>query len=214
MITKKVHFAAAIVTTLFIVFHLLNHAVSVFGADRHIEVMNWLRAVYLNPYAEKILLLAVAIQIVSGLRLLYGLAGKPKTKLECMQFLSGVYLAAFFLIHVSAVFFGRFFQHLDTNFYFGAAGLNTFPFSLFFIPYYGLAILSFFAHIAAVHAKKMKRRIYGLTPRQQSFIIFFSGLVVAILILYGLTDHFEGVLIPPEYEIRINRVSLSNAGKY
>jgi hypothetical protein len=40
-------------------------------------------------------------------------------------------MALFLIIHVSAVLTGRFILHLDTNFYFGVAGINNFPFSLF-----------------------------------------------------------------------------------
>jgi len=95
--------------------------------------------------------------------------------------------------------------HLDTNFYFGAAGLNSFPFNLFFIPYYGLAVLSFFGHIASIHSKKMKQTVLGVTPNKQSIAILSFGILITILIFYGLTNHFNGVAIPKEYEILIGK---------
>ncbi|MFN9998994.1 MAG: hypothetical protein ACK52X_05155, partial [bacterium] len=104
-----------------------------------------------------------------------------------------------------AVLGGRLFLHLDTNFYFGVAGLNSFPFSLFFIPYYGLAILSFFGHIASIHSKKMKQIIFGLSPNKQSIIILIFGLLLTIVIFYGLTNHFNGFIIPSEYNILIGK---------
>ena len=88
---------------------------------------------------------------------------------------------------------------LDTNFYFGVAGLNTFPLNLFFIPYYGLAIISFFGHISAVHSIKMKTKILGLEPIKQSYGILTIGIIITLIILYGLTNGFNGVEIPKEY---------------
>jgi hypothetical protein len=85
------------------------------------------------------------------------------------------------------------------------AGLNSFPFNLFFIPYYGLAILSFFGHIASVHNKKMKHNIFSLTPTRQAKFILFLGLCLTVLIFYGLTNHFNGVKIPTEYNVLIGK---------
>jgi hypothetical protein len=114
-------------------------------------------------------------------------------------------LAIFLIIHLSAVLGGRLFLHLNTNFYFGVAGLNSFPFNLFFIPYYGFAIVSFFGHIASVHNKKMKNNILNLTPEQQAKSILIFGFVLTVTIFYGLTNHFDGVTIPNEYKILIGK---------
>jgi len=128
-----------------------------------------------------------------------------KEMFEKLQIWSGLYLAVFFVIHVGAVMVGRVVLQLDTNFYFGAAGINAFPFNLFFIPYYTLAILSFFAHIASIHAQKMKIRILRITPSIQSFIIICIGTVVMMIVFYGLTNKFSGVSIPKEYQILIGK---------
>jgi hypothetical protein len=114
-------------------------------------------------------------------------------------------LAIFFLIHLSAVFVGRLFLHLDTNFYFGVVGINSFPFNLFFIPYYGIAILSFFGHIASIHVKKVKRNFLGLTPNYQAKIILILGACIMFFIFYGLTNHFKGFTIPTEYKILVGK---------
>ena len=100
---------------------------------------------------------------------------------------------------------GRFILDLDTNFYFGVAGLNTFPFNLFFIPYYPLAIISFFVHLSAVHSKKMKQNIFRLEPLRQSYGILIIGIILTLTILYGLTNGFNGVEIPQKYDILIGQ---------
>jgi hypothetical protein len=112
--------------------------------------------VYRNVFIETLLLAAVLVQIITGLWLFNKGRKWASTFFEKLQIWSGLYLAIFFLIHLSAVLGGRWVLHLDTNFYFGVSGLNTFPFNLFFIPYYGLAVMSFFGHIAAIHQRKMR----------------------------------------------------------
>ncbi len=111
----------------------------------------------------------------------------------------------FFVIHLSAVFAGRLYLHLDTNFYFGVARLNSFPLNLFFIPYYGLAIISFFGHLSAVHNGKMKQMVFGLTPNKQAKIILVLGMTLTLIIFYGLTNKFNGVTIPKEYNVLIGK---------
>jgi hypothetical protein len=203
--TRRLHFYAGVFITLFIVMHLFNHIMGIFGAAEHIDYMHTLRPFYRNPVVESILLLAVSFQIYSGTKLFIRKRMLALSGFERLQIWSGLYLAFFFIIHVSAVFVGRKILDLDTNFYFGVAGLNTFPLNLFFIPYYILAITAFFGHISAIHNKKMTTSILGLNPSSQSKIILFFGVLLSIFILFGLTNYFQGVTIPHEYNVLIGK---------
>ena len=205
MTIKKLHYLSGLTITIFIGLHLFNHACSIFGAERHIEVMNSLRLFYRNIFVETILLIAVLVQIVSGLKLFRTKIKTAASSFDKLHIWSGLYLAIFFIIHLSAVLGGRLVLHLDTNFYFGVAGLNSFPFNLFFIPYYGLAILAFFGHIAVIHDKKMNQNILGLAPNGQAKAILVFGICLTIVIFYGLTNHFNGVEIPKAYNILIGK---------
>ena len=205
MTIKKLHYLSGLTITIFIGLHLFNHACSIFGAEKHIEVMNSLRLFYRNIFVETILLIAVLVQIVSGLKLFQTNRKTAISNFDKLHIWSGLYLAIFFIIHLSAVLGGRLVLHLDTNFYFGVAGLNSFPFNLFFIPYYGLAILAFFGHIAAIHNKKMNQNILGLSPNGQAKAILVFGICLTIVIFYGLTNHFNGVEIPKAYNILIGK---------
>lgn len=202
---KRIHYLSGLTITVFICLHLFNHLCSLFGVEAHIQIMDNLRLLYRNVFVESLLLLAVLIQVISGAKL-FILKKKTVTHFfEKLQLWSGLYLALFFVIHLAAVFIGRLFLELDTNIYFGAAGLNTFPFNLFFIPYYGLAIISFFGHISAVHSKYMKRNLLGINPDKQSYIILAMGVILTVLIFYGLTNGFNGMEIPKEYDILIGK---------
>ncbi|MDO6391641.1 hypothetical protein Q4E40_16015 [Pontibacter sp. BT731] len=205
MKTNKIHYLSGLAIATFVGIHLFNHLLSIGGAARHIDMMNALRLFYRNIFIEAILLFAVFVQIISGLKLFKENRKTAASLFDKLQIWTGLYLAIFFIIHLSAVLSGRLFLHLDTNFYFGVAGLNSFPFNLFFIPYYGLAIVSFFGHIASIHSKKMKRPIFGLSPNRQSSAIIAFGITLTIVIFYGLTNHFNGVTIPKEYEVLIGK---------
>lgn len=202
---KRIHYISGLIITIFVAIHLFNHVCSIFGADKHIEIMKSLRHFYRNIFVEAILLVAVLVQVISGFKLFRINKKTAISNFDKLHIWTGLYLAIFFVLHLSAVLGGRFFLHLDTNFYFGVAGLNTFPFNLFFIPYYALAIISFFGHIACIHRKKMKDTIFSLTPNGQSKTILIFGICLTIIIFYGLTNQFEGVRIPSEYNILIGK---------
>lgn len=202
---KRIHYISGITITIFVALHLFNHLYSLLGVNAHIELMNDLRIIYRNIIAETVLLFAVAIQIISGIRLFLKKRKTMSDLFDKLQIWTGIYLAFFLFIHLGAVLSGRFILELDTNFYFGAAGLNTFPLNLFFIPYYGLAIISFFGHVSAIHSKKMKNIIFGINPITQSYAILIIGIVISFIILFGLTNGFSGIAIPKEYNILIGK---------
>lgn len=205
MTINKLHFISGLIITVFIALHLFNHFCSIFGANKHIEIMNVLRLFYRNIFIETILLVVVLTQIFSGITLFRANRKNAKSSIEQIYIWTGLYLAIFLIIHLSAVLGGRYLLHLDTNFYFGVAGINSFPLNLFFIPYYLLAIFSFFGHIAVIHINKMKLDLLNLTPKQQAKAIFIFGLILTIIIFYGLTNKFTGVKIPEKYDVLIGK---------
>ena len=132
---KQIHYFSGIIISIFVGFHLFNHFYNLFGINAHIQLMNDFRIVYRNIIVETILLTAIAIQIFSGIKLFIKKRKTASCFFEKLQIWTGFYLSFFLIFHVGVVLFGRYYLKLDTNFYFGVAGLNTFPYSLFFIPY-------------------------------------------------------------------------------
>ena len=166
---KRLHYISGLILVLYVLAHLFNHLMLWYGVEVHIAWMESMRKVYRFGLIEGMLLLAVTIQIISGIRLVLKLRKEAVlSKTMRYQMITGLYLAFFLLVHVSAVLAGRFLLNLDTNLYFGAAGLNQFPLLLFFIPYYFFAILSFFGHVACIHYRKTN-------SQPQSLVIFGLG---------------------------------------
>jgi hypothetical protein len=202
---KKGHYFSGIFIAVFVSIHLMNHLIGLWGITEHIEFMEKLRFYYRNIFIELILLGAIVFQIISGLSLFRTKIKTANTSFEKIQVWSGAYLAIFFIFHISAVMTGRYLLHLDTNFYFGAAGINTFPFNLFFVPYYGLAILSFFGHIATAHNKRMKSNFLNISPKGQARLIISLGFLVTVLVFCGITDYLKGIRIPKAYGVLIGK---------
>lgn len=198
---RQVHYFSGLLLATFVAIHLTNHLLAGFSPATHIAFMTATRLVYRHPVVETALLAAVTLQISTGIGLVRSVSRRNSHAWSRLHIGSGLYLAFFLVIHVSVIMAGRFIWHLDTNLYFGAAGLNHYPHQLFFIPYYTLAILSFFGHVAAIHRLKMNRNLATITPSGQARFILVVGAVLAFGVLYGMTNRFTGLAVPRQYTI-------------
>jgi hypothetical protein len=176
-IVKKTHCFSGLFLAIFVAIHLVNHLFSLFSPSEHIELMNRLRVIYRQPVVESVLLFAVIFQMLTGIKMVFN---KDKESIaQRVQQYSGLYIALFLVIHVGAVMFGRYLQ-LDTNFYFAAAGINSYPAKLFFIPYYFLAVMAVGLHLASLVYIK-----YNSRPMAASLVVISA--VIATLIIIGFS---------------------------
>lgn len=199
---NRIHYFSGLILAVFIAFHLVNQLFSLFGAEAHIELMTLLRTVYRHIVVETVLLFSVAFQVVTGIRLSFN--RNKKTKVEKVQLYSGLYLSLFLIVHVSAVMYGRQLP-LDTNFYFAAAGMNVYPATFIFIPYYFFAVVSVTLHLASLHYLKTK-------SAKVSYSIAIIGIMVSTLIIIGYTNAFKWSPIPVRYENFIKGFLILKAG--
>jgi hypothetical protein len=185
---RRLHRAAGAVLAVFVAVHIANHLAALAGVDAHVRFMARARLVYRQPVVEAALLLCVALQAASGLRMLWRGRQRRRGAVAWLQAGSGAYLALFLAIHVGAVLAGRA-GGLDTNFHFAAAGLHVRPFVLFFVPYYFLAVAALFAHL-------------GCALRRGRAVVAWSsgaGIVVAGAIVAVLMGKVVPVEIPAAY---------------
>lgn len=191
---RQLHRFAGLTLAVFIAMHLTNHLLALVSIEQHIKVMDALRLIYRNPLCEALLLLAIMVQVPSGIMLVRRKGWRGLPLAERAQVASGGYLAFFLVAHVFAVMMGRHFFHLDTNFYFASAVLFS-PVWLFYVVYYGLSVIAVFTHVASIHYQKMLSRTSPERAQIQALTIVGVGLMVTVLILLA----FSGVV----YEIRI-----------
>jgi succinate dehydrogenase/fumarate reductase cytochrome b subunit len=194
---RTLHRYGAIGVALFVLAHLANHLAALSSIEAHLRFMEGVRRVYRQPVVEIVLLLVVTAQAGSGLRLAASGWKRSRGWIARLQALSGVYLVLFLLIHVSAVLFGRVVLDLDTNVHFAAAGLQAWPYSLFFVPYYFLAVLAVFTHLGCALARRA-----GPTPRRRLAAVAVPmcvGMVLAAVSLAALMGKLHPYSVPQDY---------------
>ncbi|MGR3714566.1 MAG: hypothetical protein ACU0A6_15750, partial [Shimia sp.] len=142
----QLHRGAAVLLGLFVVLHLGTHLFLTQGLEAHLGVLEATRPIYRQAVIEPILLVLFAVQIVLGLSLVVR-RGWPSGGWAWAQVLSGLYVALFLTIHVSAALMARSKYGVDfTNSYWAAAVVSRAPYVFMFAPYYWLAVASIFVH--------------------------------------------------------------------
>lgn len=189
----RLHRYSGAVLGVFIVLHLLNHLLLWRGPAAHLAAMDALRVVYRWPPAEALLLVCVLVQAVTGVMRLRRTQGTPG---RMAPRIAGMYLAYFLVAHTLAVLGARGLLKLDSNLYFGAAGLHVWPFGLFFAPYYVLAVTAVFVHLGSALAPRLGMR--SAAARKAAIgAACAAGVAVGVAIVAALAG--GSVHIPAEY---------------
>lgn len=195
----RLHRISAVVIVAFVLLHLLNHLFALQGIPEHIEMMDKLRMVYRHIVAESLLLFCVLVQVGSGLYFAWVRRGQRRGLFEKAQVISGLYLAYFFLNHIGAVMYGRLVLGLDTNIYYGIAGFHTHPFQFYFIPYYFLAVVAVFVHIAAAFHWLTRSALGDRSRKWLAISIIFVGVMISNILIDAFCGVFYDIEIPEEY---------------
>ncbi|GAB2844348.1 hypothetical protein GCM10027277_10160 [Pseudoduganella ginsengisoli] len=191
----KLHRYSGIVLGLFLVLHLANQLLLLQGPAVHLQVMDSLRLVYRWPPVEALLLACVLVQIVTGVMRLKRTRGAPNG-LATPARIAGMYLLYFLVAHTAATLGGRGLYHLDTNLYFAAAGLHVWPFTLYFVPHYVLALTAIFVHLGSALAPRMGVR--KLPARKIAAVVAgAAGALLGAVIVAAMAA--DNVQIPAQY---------------
>ena len=178
----------------FVVSHLAVHLTALLGIDAHLATLKLVQRVYRNPVVEPLLIAALLTQVGLGLRLGWTRWRSTKgDRLARWQLMSDLYLAFFILNHTGAVFYARYGIGLDTNFYWASGALIHPVAKWIFYPYYALAILAVFVHVAAA----IRYRSGSDTGAR---VTLGSGTFVAALILAAFGGWLYPIVIPAHYQ--------------
>jgi succinate dehydrogenase/fumarate reductase cytochrome b subunit len=195
----KLHRTSAFIIGAYVAVHLFNHGLALRSVEAHIQFMESFRHIYRNPFVEVLLLACVTFQIGSGIYFIKNRWGQRHGFFGRVQALSGGYLAFFLLVHVGAVLFGRAALDLDTNFYYAAAGMHVPPFQYYFVPYYFLAVVAIFGHIACAVHWLTRDNLSEATRNYFGYTSLVVGVVAATLIVAAFAGAFYNIKVPQEY---------------
>ena len=146
---KKLHRLCAIPVTIFILFHIANAFSGIISLEIQNTLLQSLRRVYQLLPVEALLITSIVLLFISGVLMAIQRLPKGSAKM-LIRSISGLYLAAFFLAHLSAiVILGRIFLKVETNYIWASGGEPGLLFSVYYPhlpPYYFLAVVAFFFH--------------------------------------------------------------------
>lgn len=192
----RLHRYSGAVLALFLIVHLANHLLLLQGPATHLAAMEALRVVYRWPPAEALLLACVVVQVVTGVIRLRRRPGVPVPAMARPARLAGMYLLFFLFAHTLAVLGARGILKLDSNLYFAAAGLHVWPFTLYFAPYYTLAVAAICIHLGSALAPRLGAR--SLAARKAAIgVACAAGLALGAVIVAAMAG--SDVPIPADY---------------
>ncbi len=194
---NKLHKTLAIVLGFFLITHIGVHIFTIGGPETHQRALETVQWLYRNRYVEPFLLLAIILQIFTGIKFVARRWREQNKSLwSWLQIISGIYLVLFFSLHTSAALMARHVFDLDTNFYWAAGTVLNKPLLWFFRPYYFFGIVAVFIHIAAALYFNMADTARRLWITRGMIL---SAIIIATLIVASLSGAFYKINMPKEY---------------
>src|SRR4029077_10263601 len=112
---------ALTVLLIFLIGHLVNHLFGLWSPAMHGRVMHTLETIYRASVVEPALVLCTLSLIGTGMALAWRYTAIQGDSFRRAQTLAGVYLAAFILSHMTAVFvYARWLLHIPTDWAFAS----------------------------------------------------------------------------------------------
>jgi succinate dehydrogenase/fumarate reductase cytochrome b subunit len=199
---RLVHRLSAAFLGAFVLVHLANHLVALWGIDAHQSFQIVARTVYRAAFVEPLLLASVLVQATSGVMQLRAGWGRRHGFWSRLQVVSGGYLLFFLSVHTSAILAVRWLG-LDSNFYAAAMVLTIPPLPVFYAPYYALGVSAAFAHGAcALHFVGLQR---GTNLDRVCAGLLVAGVGLALPIVAAFSGAFFDIALPQAYRDAVAR---------
>lgn len=181
---RHIHATSAIVLATFALAHVFNHSVAIISLEMNRVVLNALRLAYRENIAQAVLIAAVAVQVITGLTMVWKYYLRRATPLRNLQLVSGLYLAVFLVSHLITVFTTRK-SGIDTDFVWAShapGGLLASLSSVSLLPRYALAVLAVFVHLACQARWNLSRLISQSAARTVSYGVMALGLATTVVV--------------------------------
>ena len=181
---RHIHATSAIVLATFALAHVFNHSVAFISLEMNRVVLNALRLAYRENIAQAVLIAAVAVQVITGLAMVWKYYLRRATPLRNLQLVSGLYLAVFLVTHLITVFTTRR-SGIDTDFVWAShvpGGLLASFSSVSLLPRYSLAVLAVFVHLACQARWNLSRLISQSAARAVSYSVMGLGLATTVVV--------------------------------
>lgn len=187
------------VLLLFLVAHIDNHLLALWSPALHTQAMKLLETVYRATLIEPLLLLCMLALAATGLTLAWRHTAIQGDVYRRVQTLTGVYLAAFIISHLTAIIvLARWLSHVHTNDWayvsYAPTGMLRDPWGLRLIPHYALAVWAVVTHVGL--GLRSVLRAHGVAERLTDSLakgLSAVGAIISILIMVAVNGLHLGV---------------------
>lgn len=149
---RVVHGATAVPILFYIAFHIVNHLFFLGSPARYDAVQRLGETVYRNAWVQPLLVLALLLQTVSGVRLFWHWSARCGDFIRTVQLATGIYLAAYVVGHMDSVFvFARTYLAIPSDWAFATgapAGIIRDAWNIRLLPHYFLGAWFVLVHVA------------------------------------------------------------------
>ena len=189
-----VHGSIALAVLLaFLAWHLGNHALALWSPALHGWAMKRLERVYRASALEPLLVLAMVLLVASGLRLAWRHTMLQGDGYRRLQTLTGFYLAAFVLSHLTAILvLARWQRHVDTGTWtYESAAPDGFLGNAWnprLLPHYSIAVWALMTHVGlglrgVLRAHGVANRVANLIAQGASLLGAGASLLISSALL-------------------------------
>jgi len=180
----RAHRLSALVLLTFALLHIANHLSAFWSIEINLAVMRSVQPIYQNAVAEPILIVALLIQMITGLCLFWDDRRYRVRWLDKIQAYSGLYLSAYFVIHGAAtIFLARGITFYEASG--GKEGLLQDP--SVFLSYYSLAVFALFVHTARALRNILISHWSQRTAEKLAYALMVIGFVTTTTIAMALS---------------------------
>jgi succinate dehydrogenase/fumarate reductase cytochrome b subunit len=180
----------------FLIAHLLNHDVALWGVQQHQAVMRWLRLWYRSEWVEPVLLGLFVAMIGTGIPMAAYYSRRRMDAFRVVQVATGVYIGVFVCSHVLATLLARR-RGVETDWFFAAGPASLLDGSLLarLIPHYFYGVLCLCVHVACgLRVVLLQHGVSKIISNRVAYALAGVGLVVAVLASAALLGvRFESI---------------------
>jgi hypothetical protein len=181
--------SAVAILILFLVPHLGNHLTGIVSGADHFGVMKLVRLVYRNAVIEPLLVTLIGFQIMSGFVLVRRRLSRASDFFGTVQTMTGIYVACYFLGHMTAVFAARG-AGTDTNWNWLTSddhGLLFHLSSFSLVGHYWVGPIAIVTHVACgLRMVMLGHGVSGEAAARTAWGLIGLGVVASSVILAGL----------------------------
>ena len=189
---RRVHRTFVVLLIAFAAVHLLVNLTALRGLGVYDVGAGWFRLVWRTPVGEPVLIAVLVLQAVSGVLLALDASVGRSTFEHLCQIAAGLFVAAFLTSHTLAVaVLGRALLNRGPDFTFASAGPHgvlASPQAAALYPYYALAVVAVFVHVARPFRLLLQRKIGASRAAVATGGLVVTGVAVSVLLVVALLN--------------------------